>query len=99
MSAFIIAARAQRDLEAIDEYLSDRSEDSSERVIRELYAAFRLLSQQPGLGRRRPEWTGNALRFWSVPAYPNYVIIYEDGVTPVRIARVLHGAMNVPIYL
>lgn len=99
MKQFVIASRAQADLEAIDAYLSARSADAADRVIDELYASFSLLAEQPGSGRLRPEWTVHDLRFWSVPRFPNYVVIYEHAVSPIRIVRILHGALDVPMHL
>lgn len=99
MSSFVIAPGAQTDLESIDAFLSEESDNASDLITSELFSSFALLARSPGLGRRRPEWTAHPLRFWSVPAYPDYLVIYEDGAMPIRIARVLHRAMNVPVHL
>ena len=50
-----------------------------------------LIGQHAELGHVRPELAPERFRFYVLRAFP-YVLVYETGLTPPRILRVLHGA-------
>ena len=92
MPSYIVTPRAAADLAAIQLYLQSRSMDASERVGRKLVAAFELLAEHPHIGHARPDLTDRPYRFWPVQAY---LVVYWVEAGPVRIVRVLHGALDV----
>jgi toxin ParE1/3/4 len=57
--------------------------------------AARDVARHPEVGRLRPEITAKGYRFLPLTGFP-YVIVYDPSVTPPLIARVLHGARDLP---
>lgn len=82
-----LSALAERDLEEIWLYVAeDASPTTADRLIDAIIDRFELLSDQPRIGRPRPEF-GAGIRSFTVE---NHVIYYRhDG--DVLIARVFHG--------
>ena len=82
-----LSSRAERDLDEVWLYVAeDASPITADRLIDEIVDQFDRLTEQPRLGRLRPEF-GSGVRSISVE---HHVIYYRhDG--EVQIARVLHG--------
>jgi toxin ParE1/3/4 len=78
---------AERDLDEIWSYVAgDASLETADRLIDAMVERFELLSEQPRMGRLRPEF-GSGVRSFTVE---NHVIYYRhDG--DILIARILHG--------
>lgn len=67
MSAFALSPEAEGDLWLIWSYLARQSGILvADRIEAELFAAFELLAQTPGLGHRRTDLTGNSVFFFAV---------------------------------
>ena len=82
-----LSTLAERDLEEIWSYdAEDASPATADRLIDAIIDRFELLSEQPGMGRLRPEF-GEGVRSFTVE---NHVIYYRHDMD-VLIARVLHG--------
>jgi plasmid stabilization system protein ParE len=88
-----ITLAARSDLNGIRIYLDRLSEDAWPAVRKKLVAAFHLISENPRIGRRRPEITERPYRFYSIRPHP-YIIVYDPGQQPLAIARVIHGAQD-----
>jgi len=43
------------------------------------------------MGTKRRDITPLPVRFWTLPKFSNYVIVYRPDTTPLRIVAVLHG--------
>jgi toxin ParE1/3/4 len=82
-----LSALAERDLEEIWSYVAeDASPETADRLIDAIVERFELLSEQPRMGRVRPEF-GAGVRSFTVE---NHVIYYRhEGL--ILIARVLNG--------
>jgi antitoxin ParD1/3/4/toxin ParE1/3/4 len=39
------------------------------------------------------------VRFWAVPRYPNYLIVYDPASKPLSIVRILHAARDLARHL
>ena len=88
---FALAAR--RDLDEIWEYLAERGGlEAAERFVSRIEQQCRLLASVPEAGRRRGEL---APELRSFPVGP-YVIFYRQTRQGIEVARVLHGARDVP---
>jgi plasmid stabilization system protein ParE len=88
--SFRLAARAEEDLDEIDEYVASKfGEDVAERVIDRLFETFELLVDSPHLGRPRPNWAPDDVRFFPVPGTPS-LIIYRSR-DALEILRIWHG--------
>lgn len=67
-------------------------EESVERALHvhgHFVRAFELLAEQPGSGRRRPELTGDRVRWWNVF---KWIVIYDPESSPIVVLRVIHGS-------
>ena len=46
-------------------------------------------------GRSREDLSTLPLRFWLVPPYRSYWIVYDPKTEPLQVIRILHGARNI----
>jgi toxin ParE1/3/4 len=100
MSRFVIRPRAARDLDAIEEYVSDPKRGGPERgrkLIDAFTATFRLLAKMPRMGRawNSPSPHLQGVRVWVVTDYPNYLVFYRPMKDGVEVLHVLHRAQDV----
>jgi toxin ParE1/3/4 len=92
MSLHRVSDHARADLDEIWTRIAQDKPDAADRFIRALVSRFPMLASMPELGRRREELAPR-LRSFSVR---NYVIFYRPMANGVEIARVLHGARDLP---
>jgi toxin ParE1/3/4 len=79
---------AEQDLDEIWSYVAgDATVTIADRLIDDIIHQFELLTEQPGMGRLRPEF-GIGVRSFAVE---KYVIYYRQESEDVLIARILHG--------
>ena len=90
-SIFQLTPRAVEDLEEIWKYIAADSVDAANRVEKALFEAFQKLAEHPHMGCIRKEITPLPVRFWTVPRYPNYIIVYRSEGTPLQMLTILHG--------
>jgi toxin ParE1/3/4 len=55
---------------------------------------FKYLSDNPHLGRPRPEFEVEGLRSWAVKGFRRYLIFYVPTDTRLRVLRVLEGSRD-----
>ncbi|MCW7540240.1 type II toxin-antitoxin system RelE/ParE family toxin [Aquabacterium sp. A7-Y] len=79
------------DIEQLWHYIADDDIPQADRFVDRLDETFRLLAQQPLMGRARDE-LGQAVR--SHP-FQRYVIFYEPLPSGIAVIRVLHSARDV----
>jgi plasmid stabilization system protein ParE len=96
MSSYLLTPQAEDDLFAVWSYIAQDSVGAADRVEAQIYAAFGFLSSAPQAGHLRPDLTSRPVRFWTVPRFPNYVIVYDPDSHPLRIIRILHAALDIP---
>ena len=65
------------DLDGIWWFIAERSQDAANRVETAIVAACHRLARYPLLGHQRADVTPLAVRFWTLPKFPNYVIVYD----------------------
>ena len=92
MNACRVSEAAREDLDAIWLYIAQDDPDAADRFIQTLVSRFPMLASMPGMGRLREELSPS-LRSFPVG---NYVIFYRPMEGGVEIARVLHGARDLP---
>jgi plasmid stabilization system protein ParE len=95
MSEYEISGQAELDLSDIWRYIAEDSPDAADRVEEAIFDACRLVAENPLIGRMQPELTQRPLRFWVVPKFSNYVLVYDPEAYPVRILRIFHGARDI----
>ena len=80
--------RAEGDLEAIVEYLGERSSRGTRNVLRALYATINLIAAHPFVG----EATSNPLaRMKTLTGYP-YKVFYKIGHAAIEVVHIRHGS-------
>jgi antitoxin ParD1/3/4 len=96
MSLYLLTPQAEDDLFDIWSYIAQDSLSAADRVEAEIYAAFTFLAATPHVGHVRSDLTDRNVRFWTLPHFSYYVIVYDPAFQPLRIIRVLHGATDIP---
>jgi toxin ParE1/3/4 len=87
-----ISPFAERDLEAIGDYIAEDNPSRAASFIAELRIQCATIAKAPQAYRVRPELS-DAIRSC---AHGNYVIFFTATKTRLTIVRVLHGAMDLP---
>ncbi|MDT7813402.1 MAG: antitoxin ParD1/3/4 [Acidobacteriaceae bacterium] len=95
MSLYLLTPQAEDDLFDIWSYIAQDSLDAANRVETQIYAACAFLASTPQAGHIRLDLTNRSVRFWTLPNYSHYVIVYDPACDPLRIIRILHGARDI----
>lgn len=95
MNDYALTPLAKADIFDIWAYIAENSESIADRVEQAIYEACAFLAQGPLCGHSRPDLTTRSLRFWTLPRYPNYTIVYRPETNPLQIIAVLHGKRNI----
>jgi antitoxin ParD1/3/4 len=96
MSLYLLTPQAEDDLFDIWSYIAQDNLDAANRVETEIYAACAFLASTPQVGHVRSDLTDRSVRFWTLPRFSHYVIVYDPASHPLRIIRILHGATDIP---
>ena len=99
MSGYRLTPSAENDLFEIWCYIAQDSLDAANRVEEAIFDACGLLAKSVRAGRRRPDLTRRAVRFWTVGPFKKYVVVYDPDARPLRILRILHGSRNMRVLL
>jgi len=99
MSSYLLTPQAEDDLYTVWSFIAQDNIEAADRVEAQIYAACGFLASAPQAGHVRHDLTARPVRFWTVPRFPNYVIVYDPTSTPLRIIRILHGALDIPRHL
>jgi len=91
MASFRLTRDAITDLDAIWLHIYDSNPAAADAVEDEIRAACALLAEHPLQGHLRRDLTMLPVRFWTLPRYPNYMIVYNPNARPLAVLRVLHG--------
>jgi plasmid stabilization system protein ParE len=91
MPRFRLTPDAVSDIDAIWTFLFKDSPAAADAVEEAIRVACAMLARAPLSGHVRLDLTRLPVRFWTVPKYRNYVIIYNADSRPLEIIRVLHG--------
>lgn len=96
MSRYQFTPQAEDDLFAIWSFIARDSIESADRVESEILRSCDWLAESPFAGQIRSDLTERAVRFWVVPRYSNYLIVYHPSTKPLQIIRIIHGRRNMP---
>jgi len=96
MSAYVLSAAAEFDLDDIWEYIANDSIVAADRWIARLFDAFEALARTPRMGHKREDLTAYPVLFFPVGAY---LIIYRPIESHVEIVAVTQGARDIPSFL
>ena len=93
-ASFHFTPQATEDLDGIWWFIAEDNRDAANRVEAEIVASCRRLARYPLMGTKRQDITPLPVRFWTVPKFPNYVIVYRPETVPLQVVAVLHGKRN-----
>ena len=96
MGQYQLTTLAREDLFEILDYVADRNPSASDRLETAILESFDFLASTPFAGHVRPDLPPRPVRFWAVPRFPNYLIVYDPDSTPLTIIRIVHGARDLP---
>src|SRR5438045_6374735 len=99
VSRYRLTPEAEEDIFEIWRYIVRDNRDAADRVEAAILETCLLIARSPQAGQLRRDVTSRALRFWPVPRFPNYQIVYDPATKPVIIYRVVHGARNLKLLL
>lgn len=88
---FQFTPQAAQDLDAIWRFIAEGNWDTADRVEIEIVATCRRLAKHPLMGTKRQDITSLPVRFWTLPKFSNYVIVYRPDTAPLQVVAVLHG--------
>jgi plasmid stabilization system protein ParE len=88
---FQFTPQATEDLDAIWWFIAENNRDAADRVEMEIIATCRRLAKHPLMGNKRRDITALPVRFWTLPKFSNYVIVYRPDTFPLQVVAVLHG--------
>ena len=91
MPNVIVRLPARIDIAEIWEYIADDSETQADTFVDRMDTKFKLLADQPDLGRQREDL---ATRLRSFP-FERYIIFYRAIKDGIEVLRVLHSARDV----
>jgi plasmid stabilization system protein ParE len=99
MSRYQFTPQAVDDLFEIWSYIARDSVGAANRLEAAVYTACALLAEGPLRGSTREDITRLPLRFWTVQAFPNYIIVYDPHTDPLQIIRILHARRDIQAIL
>ena len=88
---FQFTPQATEDLDAIWWFIAEHCRDAADRAEMEIVATCRRLAKHPLMGTRRQDITLLPVRCWTLPKFPNYVIVYRPDCAPLQVVAVLHS--------
>jgi plasmid stabilization system protein ParE len=88
---FRLTPSAIEDLDSIWCFIAQDNLDAAGRVEAAIIAACGRLARYPQLGNTRPDLTPLPVKFWTVPKFPNYVIVYRKQNKMLQVIAILHG--------
>jgi toxin ParE1/3/4 len=92
MPTIVRSSQAEQDIGDIWLFIAEDDEAAANRVKDRLLEVFRMLAANPGAGRARDE-IRKGLRSYPVSNYIVFYRVWRDGII---VARVLHGARDLP---
>ncbi|MGO8836791.1 MAG: type II toxin-antitoxin system RelE/ParE family toxin [Limisphaerales bacterium] len=92
MNQYRVSDAARSDLDEIWYYIAQANMDAADRFLGAIVSHFPKLAAMPQIGRARKELSP---RLRSFPV-GRYIIFYRPMENGVEIARVLHGARDIP---
>ena len=95
MIAARFAPRARADILAITRWIAQENQRAALGLRDSFSQAAERLARYPECGAVRTELADAPIRFLVLPGQP-YILVYDAGLRPPLILRVLHGARDLP---
>jgi toxin ParE1/3/4 len=97
MAEYLLDPCVEDELWTIWQFIARDNEDAATRVIEAAYKTFRVLADNPELGRTRnfqnPGLRG--IRSWRVSGFGNYLVFYRATESGIQVHHVYHGARDI----
>ena len=93
MNPYRLTPAAEDDLFEIWRFIASDNPAAADQLEADIFAACQKIADCPGLGHFRKDLTKRPVRFLAVRAH--YLVVYDPGIEPLAIIRVLHGAQDV----
>jgi antitoxin ParD1/3/4/toxin ParE1/3/4 len=71
--------------------LRKNSGQAADQVEAEIITTCDRLAAFPFMGHKRRDITSLPVLFWTIPKYPNYIIVYRPQRKPMQVIAILHG--------
>lgn len=96
MMAWIVLKRpqAESDLREISDYIAQNNPETAIRFLLKLNEQFKILAENPFLGRSREELLADLRGF----PFGNYVVFYLPLDNGIEIVRILHGSRDISTF-
>jgi plasmid stabilization system protein ParE len=88
VASFRLTPDAIEDLDAIWLYIVKDNPAAAGCIEDEIRSACAFLAAGPLRGHLRQDVTKLSVRFWTLPKYPNYTVVYRPDSKPLEIIRV-----------
>jgi plasmid stabilization system protein ParE len=75
MSAYVLSPDALQDLQDIWDFISTDNAAAADKLENELFDAFDMVAEHPGMGHTRSDLTERDVRFWPVGSY---LVVYRS---------------------
>lgn len=85
-----LSDQAKEDLVGIWEYIAQDNPSAADRLLQTLVQKYKLLAENPGIGRLREELRPSLRSF----AVGNYLLLYRPTPEGIAVFRILHGARD-----
>ena len=94
-SSYLFTTRALNDLDDIWSYIAADNMNAANRVEMAILSSCKALAEHPQAGSKRIEITTLPVRFWAVPRYPNFIVVYRPETKPLQVIAILHGKRDI----
>ncbi|MGH9741668.1 MAG: type II toxin-antitoxin system RelE/ParE family toxin [Candidatus Acidiferrum sp.] len=95
MTRYRFTPQALNDLFDIWDYISQDNPAAANRVEQAIYDSCELLAGSLLAGTVRKDLTSLPVRFWLVPSFLSYFIVYDPETQPLEVVRILHHARDI----
>src|ERR1051326_6370768 len=95
MRGYRFTPQAEADLFEIWSFIAEDSVESANRVESALFDACERITENPLIGVVRGDLTSLPVRFWLLPSFRNYLIVYDPEARPLQVIRILHAARDI----
>ena len=92
MKTALVTELARSDLDKIWDYIARHNPTAADRLMDQIETQCQRLAAAPQLGRQRPHYAAGLCSY----RVRKYLIFYFVTATGIEIARVLHGARDLP---
>ncbi len=93
-ASFQLTPQAIEDLDGVWWFIAEDSIEAANRVEAEIITTCHRLAAYPLIGHKRPDISPLPVLFWTVPRYPNYIIVYRPQSKPLQVIAILHGRQD-----